>query len=117
MRQIQVHTELRGAFAGTSFRSMVRRQAEKLHVTGWVLQHPSGDLEAVFNGSERAVHVLLGWCERGPMAAAVDSVTTTPQPREAFFGFSVRTPPPAPEAPEEPEDGDDLDPDSDPLDG
>ena len=99
MRRIQLHGLISGDLAGTSFRSMIRRQAEKLKLVGWVLQHEDGRLEVVANGEERNVRVFFGWCERGPLASAVTSVVTTAQPREAFFGFSVRQPPPqAPQA-------------------
>ena len=84
---------------------MVRRQAEKLKLVGWVLQHDNGQLEVVANGEERHVRVLFNWCERGPLANLVTTVETSPQPREAFFDFSVRQPPPSPDSPAEtPED-------------
>ncbi|MCO4762570.1 MAG: acylphosphatase [Myxococcales bacterium] len=111
MRRIQVHATISGALAGTSFRSMIRRQAEKLSITGWVIQHPDGELEGVFNGSERSVRVFLNWCERGPMAEAVSGVVSTPQPREAFMGFSVRTPPPSADAGADEDEDEDAAPD------
>ena len=99
MRRIQLRGLIAGDLAGTSFRSMVRRQAEKLQLVGWVLQHEDGQIEVVANGEERNVRMLFSWCERGPLAGMVTAVETSPQPREAFFGFSVRQPPPSRDSP------------------
>ena len=101
MRRIQIHATITGDLGATSFRSMIRRQAEKLQIVGWVLQHGDGTIEAVVNGSERNVRVFLSWCERGPLAEVVTGVETINQPREAFFGFSVRQPPKSTAAREE----------------
>ena len=109
MRRVQVHALLSGPLGGTSFRSMIRLQAQKLKLVGWVMQHHDGRIELVANGSERNVRVLLVWCERGPLAELVHSLTQHPQPREAFFEFSVRATPPAPE-PAQPDTRDDDEP-------
>ena len=99
MRRVQKRVLVRGSLAETSARSIYRRQAEKLHLVGWVQASDDGGLELVVNGPERAVDTFIGWIRRGPLSSLTQGVEVHTEPREAFFEFSVRLPeaPPAEE--------------------
>ena len=90
MRRVQKRVLVRGALAETSARSIYRRQAEKLHLVGWV--QASED-----DGLERAVDTFIGWIRRGPLSSLTEGVEVHIEPREAFFEFSVRLPAPPPD--------------------
>ncbi len=73
------------------FRASTAEKADELGLVGWVKNTPEGDVEAVFEGEEGAVAVMLAWCHRGPALAKVTKVDAT---TEAFTGeftkFSIR---------------------------
>jgi acylphosphatase len=63
----------------------------RLGLTGWVRNMPDGRVEAVFEGEEEAVTVILDFCRRGPRRAAVENVAVVWEPfKGEFSGFSIR---------------------------
>jgi len=71
-RQITV----KGRVQGVGYRDALRRQAEKLGVTGWVRNRSDGSVEALLQGSAEALDALVSWARRGPPAASVGEVLT-----------------------------------------
>jgi len=63
-----------GMVQGVFFRSETKDEARKHRVTGWVRNTHDGKVEAVFEGEERDVRVLIEFCKRGPPGARVTSV-------------------------------------------
>ncbi len=84
------HLLISGKVQGVFFRESMRREAERLGVTGWVRNLPDGRVEAVVAGPGPAVHELVAWCGHGPSGAAVKAVSESPEPIQPWeLGFRV----------------------------
>jgi acylphosphatase len=68
------HLHIEGRVQGVWFRESMRREAERLGVTGWVRNLPDGSVEAVVQGSVEAVDALLVWSRTGPPMARVERI-------------------------------------------
>lgn len=68
------HLRIEGRVQGVWFRESMRREAERLGVTGWVRNLPDGSVEAVVQGSVEAVDALLVWSRTGPPMARVERI-------------------------------------------
>jgi acylphosphatase len=86
----QVHVVISGHVQGVWYRAGTRQKAEELGLTGWVKNTANGNVEAVFEGDESAVHEMIAWCRIGPLLAKVTDVKII-QKRvdEEFTGFTV----------------------------
>ena len=85
MRTVRVR--ISGRVQGVFFRASCARLADELGLSGWVRNRPDGDLEAVFQGPDRAIEDMVEWCREGPPHARVDAVdvrTEEPVPRTGF---------------------------------
>ncbi len=71
------HLAITGRVQGVWYRESMREAAESLGVTGWVRNRPDGSVEAVVQGDERQVALLIEWCRRGPTLARVGDVTVS----------------------------------------
>ena len=79
-----------GLVQGVWYRESMRREAEKLGVTGWVRNRPDGSVEAVVQGSPEAVDAITRWARRGPDHARVERVEAFPADVERFRAFEKR---------------------------
>lgn len=70
----RVHVFVSGRVQGVFFRSETKHKADRYDVKGWVRNLPDGRVEAVFEGEEEAVKVLIEFCKRGPSGARVTNV-------------------------------------------
>ncbi len=80
-----VHGHVQGVF----FRDTVRRRAEQLGVAGWVANRPDGTVEAVFEGAEEDVAVLVEFCGRGPDRAEVERIEVFDEEPRGDEGFRI----------------------------
>ncbi len=71
------HLAITGRVQGVWYRESMREAADSLGVTGWVRNRPDGSVEAVIQGDERQVALLIEWCRRGPPLARVAEVTVS----------------------------------------
>ncbi len=85
-RRVVVHGHVQGVF----FRDSVRRRALQVGVTGWIRNNRDGTVEAVFEGAERDVDVLVTLCHKGPRGARVDRVDAGDEEPEGISGFGIR---------------------------
>ena len=69
-----LHLLIQGRVQGVWFRESMRREAERLGVTGWVRNTPDGAVEAVVQGPDEAVDALIEWARSGPPMARVDGI-------------------------------------------
>jgi acylphosphatase len=83
---------IRGRVQGVWYRESMRREAERLGVTGWVCNRADGSVEAVVQGPAGAVEEITRWARRGPDPARVDAVEVSPAEGD-FFGFEKRATP------------------------
>jgi acylphosphatase len=71
------HLRIHGRVQGVWFRESMRREAERLGVTGWVRNAPDGSVEAVVQGPDTAVDALIAWARIGPPQARVERIVLT----------------------------------------
>jgi acylphosphatase len=80
-----------GRVQGVNFRYYTQRKAQQWRLTGWVRNLWDGRVEAVFEGSEEAVHKAVSWCHVGPPLAEVDAVDVSYAPASGeFTAFRIR---------------------------
>jgi acylphosphatase len=70
----RAHVVVNGRVQGVFFRAATKREAESLGVKGWVRNLPDGKVEAVFEGEEDVVKMLVDFSKQGPPRAKVSSV-------------------------------------------
>ena len=89
IRRIRRHLVVHGRVQGVWFRDSMRREAERLGVTGWVRNLPDGAVEAALEGNEDAVERMVAWCDHGPTGARVLRVETRSEPPEGLADFRI----------------------------
>lgn len=65
---------IRGVVQGVGFRHALKREAQRLALSGWVRNRADGSVEAVAVGADDALEALQHWARRGPPSAHVDAV-------------------------------------------
>ena len=85
-RRVIVHGRVQGVF----FRDTLRRRAQQLGVAGSAINRPDGTVEAVLEGGEEDVAVLVDFCRRGPDRAHVERIEVLDEEPEGAEGFRVR---------------------------
>jgi acylphosphatase len=85
------HVIIEGKVQGVFFRANTHRMATSLGLAGWVRNLPDGRVEAVFEGDEKNLAVMLDWCWKGPPYAVVRRADITEEPYTGDYGnFSIR---------------------------
>jgi acylphosphatase len=82
--RLVVHGRVQGVF----FRDSMRREAQRLGVSGWVRNRSDGAVEAVVQGEAAAVDAIVRWAHRGPEHARVDRVEIEPG-AGTYGGFEI----------------------------
>jgi acylphosphatase len=80
---------IHGRVQGVWFRESMKQQAERLGITGWVMNRADGCVEAMIQGNEGAMTAMLAWAHSGPPLAKVTQVDQTVAEGE-FTGFEKR---------------------------
>lgn len=70
----RVHVIISGDVQGVGFRSLIKSQAQKLGLTGWVKNRTDSAVEAVFEGDEVKLAEIVELCHSGPEIAWVEEV-------------------------------------------
>jgi acylphosphatase len=87
----RVRVKIAGWVQGVYFRASALQQAQKLGLTGWVMNCPDGSVEAIAEGARAKLDELIAWCRRGPSGARVTNVEVHWEaPEHAFRGFTIR---------------------------
>jgi acylphosphatase len=90
MDRLRAHVRIDGRVQGVNFRASARAQARIVGVEGWVRNLDDGRVEAVFEGPEAAVKLMIGWCYSGPRSARVDRIDVEwEQPTGQERGFRI----------------------------
>jgi len=79
-----------GAVQGVGYRYALQHEAERLGLRGWVRNRRDGSVEALAQGPPPALDALTAWARRGPPAARVADVDSTPGTEEAPERFEIR---------------------------
>jgi acylphosphatase len=69
------HLTVRGRVQGVGYRAACCQKARELDLNGWVRNRSDGSVEVQAEGSLHQLTELRLWCERGPQAAEVRSVS------------------------------------------
>lgn len=69
-----LHLVIHGRVQGVFFRDSMRREAQRMAVTGWVRNTAEGTVEAMVQGEQAAVDSIVQWAQRGPARAQVSRV-------------------------------------------
>jgi acylphosphatase len=85
----RAHAVIHGRVQGVFFRGDMRERARSLGVNGWVRNNADGTVEAVLEGADDRLELLLSWCRRGPAGARVDDVDVDWEEPRGEGGFAV----------------------------
>lgn len=77
-----LHLQIAGRVQGVGYRDAMRREAERLGLTGWVRNRVDGEVEAVIRGDQAGLDTLVSWARRGPPGACVVHVECSAPPSE-----------------------------------
>ncbi len=80
---------VKGRVQGVWFRDSTRREAERLNITGYARNLPSGDVEVLAIGSDAALDALGHWLRDGPPLAKVDEVLESAAEPRSLAGFEI----------------------------
>ena len=86
----RVSTKIHGFVQHVGFRNFVRKNAEKLGITGWVKNNFDGTVEALLEGDDNTISELIEKCKKGPLLALVEKVEVMEQePKKEFEEFHI----------------------------
>jgi acylphosphatase len=83
--KVRAHLLVSGRVQGVYFRQSTLLEARNLGVNGWVRNLMDGRVEAVFEGEEHSVKMLVNYCRQGPSAARVDNLYVSYGPFKGEF--------------------------------
>ena len=91
LEKSSVHLNISGRVQGVYYRASMLQEAQRLGLTGWVMNRPDGSVEAVAEGWKTKIEELIAWCRQGPQGARVSAVEAQWQkPENGFVGFAIR---------------------------
>ncbi len=68
----QAHVFISGSVQGVGYRQFVKQNARKLGINGWVRNTEDGGVEAVLQGEESMIEVMIEQCKKGPFMSEVE---------------------------------------------
>ncbi len=87
----RARVRISGRVQGVFFRDSTREKAEELGLSGYVMNTPDGDVQAIFEGPKESVEEMVRWCGQGPPQASVENVDVDYEPPgDDPTGFEVR---------------------------
>lgn len=84
-RRLNIH----GQVQGVGYRESMRREAEKLEVSGWVRNRRDGSVEALVCGADESIAAIIAWARTGPRFSKVESVQIEHDEVISSTGFTV----------------------------
>ncbi len=75
---------------GVGFRYSARQFAQSIGLKGTVRNERDGSVTVEAEGSQEQIQLMIGWCQRGPARAMVESVRYFSAPVEGFTSFEIR---------------------------
>lgn len=82
---VQAHIFVSGFVQGVGYRYFVLKNAQKLHLTGWVKNLDDGQVEAVLQGSKENVKKMILLCKAGPFLSEVKYVAVEWEDAQKLF--------------------------------
>ena len=91
MENKSVHILVTGKVQGVFFRQATKVIAIKNHVTGWIKNLESGQVEILLEGEDQNVNSIVEWCHNGPANSRVDEIKIEQQKFSGqYSNFEVR---------------------------
>jgi acylphosphatase len=84
------HFLVAGHVQGVFYRATTQATARRLGLTGWVRNHPDGNVELIACGDETKLMELENWLWQGPRHARVAQVVARDVEPQSYPDFSVR---------------------------
>lgn len=88
MPQKTLRLVIHGLVQGVFFRDSMRREAQRLGVSGWVRNRSDGTVEAAVQGEPADVDAIVRWARRGPPHAQVERIEIEPH-EDSYTSFEV----------------------------
>ena len=89
MKRIKVL--ISGKVQGVSFRTFIKHKAISLNLKGYVKNLASGEIEAVFQGKDKAIKEIIDYCKKGPLSSKVIDIKIIEESyKTEFNGFEIR---------------------------
>ena len=73
-KKVRVHVIISGKVQGVFFRAETLKAATYYNITGWVQNKKDGTVEAVFEGKEQDIVLILEWCKTGSPHSKVKNI-------------------------------------------
>lgn len=90
MNRETVHVIVNGRVQGVGFRWFTLQQAQRLGVTGYVTNKSDGSVEAILQGPQAKLNVLLDILAEGPPVSSVTKIDKTVLPEaDEYQEFSI----------------------------
>ncbi|HTZ16864.1 MAG TPA: acylphosphatase [Dissulfurispiraceae bacterium] len=70
----RAHLIIEGKVKGVGFRIFMSEVALSCGLTGWVMNLPNGNIEAVFEGERKSVEIAICKCSQGTTSARISKV-------------------------------------------
>ena len=91
MSKVRKRVVIAGRVQGVFYRATMREYARSVNVYGWVKNRRDGKVEALLEGEEKNVEMLIRWCRQGPPGARVSTVeANTEQYSGEYSGFEIK---------------------------
>ena len=74
MSDKRIRVFVTGKVQGVFFRQALKVKAKQNNILGWVKNLDDGRVEAVMEGNEENLDILVEWCHGGPANARVEDV-------------------------------------------
>ena len=88
---VRVQLIIEGRVQGVYFRASTLQKAQRLGLTGWVMNRSDGAVEVVAEGLPAQIDELVTWCHEGPPGAVVTHVAKNYAAfKDEFECFSIR---------------------------
>jgi acylphosphatase len=87
----RLHLVIHGAVQGVYFRDYSKAEALKLGVAGWIQNMSNGTVEAVIEGEDDQVSLMLDWLEVGSPGSEVEKIVAREErPYGETGAFNIR---------------------------
>ena len=84
--RIQVFGRVQGVF----YRASAKTTADKLGLSGWVMNLPDGTVSMEVEGDESSINQFTEWCKQGPQHARVDDIIVELAEETGAEDFEIR---------------------------
>lgn len=85
-----VNVRVKGVVQGVFYRKWTADNAKELGLKGWVRNRRDGTVEAIFSGDPQVVDNMLERCKRGPPAAVVTGLESSPSQETVGEAFELK---------------------------